>query len=115
MIARVVLTFAVPLVLVLVSTGCTDRQRESTSGEARERTRTAERKMDNATTTAAVKSKLAADVRLSTLTSINVDSSGSTVTLSGRVPTSEDKRKAEDVARSVDGVATVLNKLEVAP
>ncbi len=71
--------------------------------------------MDNAGTTASVKSKLAADVRLSTLTSINVDSNGSTVTLTGHVPTADDKQKALEVARSVDGVATVVNNLEVRP
>ena len=101
--------------LLLMGTACTERQQNNAEKTADHAANTAERKMDNAGTTASVKSKLAADVRLSTLTSINVDSSGSTVTLSGSVPTADDKRKAAEVARSVDGVTNVVNNLEVKP
>lgn len=73
----------------------------------------AEHAMDNAGMTAKVKTKLAADVRLSTLTSINVDSNGGVVTLSGTVPTAEDKRMAESVAKSAEGVQSVVNNLTV--
>lgn len=65
--------------------------------------------------TGKVKSKLAADVKLSTLTSIDVDSNGSVVTLSGHVPNSADKKLAERVAHSVEGVSKVVNQLTVAP
>ncbi len=97
--------------LLALGAACTDRQQNSAE-RAGDR---AEHKMDNAATTASVKSKLAADVRLSTLTSINVDSNGTTVTLTGHVPTAEDKQKALEVARSVEGVATVVNNLDVRP
>jgi osmotically-inducible protein OsmY len=60
-----------------------------------------------------VKSALAADVGLRTLTGISVDSDGSTVTLKGSVDTAANKSRAEQVARGVDGVATVKNELTV--
>jgi hyperosmotically inducible periplasmic protein len=59
-----------------------------------------------------VKSALAADVGLRTL-KIDVDSMGNTVTLKGAVDSAETRRKAEEVARKVDGVATVRNELTV--
>ena len=71
------------------------------------------RGLDNMATTTAVKSKLAADVRLSTITDINVDTHGDVVTLTGHVPTAADKRKAEQVALTVDGVKRVVNNLAV--
>ncbi len=106
---------AIALFGVLTLNGCTERQQDKVESETKDASRTAERKMDNSGTTASVKTKLAADVRLSTLTSINVDSSGSTVTLTGSVPTADDKRKAEEVAKSVDGVTRVISNLEVRP
>ncbi|MBX9601638.1 MAG: BON domain-containing protein [Bryobacteraceae bacterium] len=97
--------------MMMTAAACTERQERSAERAADSAGRT----VDNAATTTAVKTKLAADVRLSTLTSINVDSNGSTVTLTGRVPTDDDKRRAEEVARSVDGVARVVNNLVVQP
>jgi osmotically-inducible protein OsmY len=96
---------------LLLTSACTDRQQARADRTAEN----AGRNMDNAATTASVKSKLAGDVRLSTLTSINVDSNGSTVTLTGSVPTAEDKANAERVARTVDGVTRVVNNLTVNP
>jgi hyperosmotically inducible protein len=66
----------------------------------------------DATLTTKVKSALAADVGLSTL-KIDVDSSGTTVTLKGTVDSADKKQRAEEVARKVDGVATVRNQLQV--
>ena len=48
---------------------------------------------------AKVKAKLAKDVRLSTLTNIEVNSTNGVVTLAGQVPNHLDKMKAEEVAR----------------
>lgn len=64
--------------------------------------------------TTKVKSKLAADVKLGTLTSIDVDSNGSTVTLTGTVPSAADRAAAGKTAISVDGVKHVINHLKVA-
>lgn len=66
----------------------------------------------NAALTGKVKTALAADVGLRTL-NIDVDSSGTTVTLRGVVDSQDTKRRAEEVASKVDGVATVKNELTV--
>ncbi|WP_051669610.1 BON domain-containing protein [Bryobacter aggregatus] len=109
------LEMALLIAVAIATVGCSERQQENTKRDVKEAARSAEREMDDAGTTTAVKTKLAADVRLSTLTSINVDSVGSTVTLSGHVPTAADKRKAEETAMSVSGVTKVVNNLEVKP
>src|SRR5947208_17065635 len=62
---------------------------------------------------AKVKAKLAKDVRLSTLTNIEVNSTNGVVTLAGQVPNHLDKLKAEEVVRTVDGVVRVNNNLQV--
>jgi hypothetical protein len=64
--------------------------------------------------TTAVKSKLAADGRTSAM-KIDVDTSNKIVTLNGTVQTEAEKAAAEQVAKSTDGVTSVVNKLTVAP
>jgi hyperosmotically inducible periplasmic protein len=61
---------------------------------------------------AEVKGRLVADDRLSGL-DVNVETFERTVTLIGAVDTEEQKRAAEEVARSVDGVKDVNNLLKV--
>jgi hyperosmotically inducible protein len=97
-------------ILALALAGCAgDRPRNQTGGGA-----STEIKQDtkNAALTAKVKSALAADVGLKTL-KIDVDSMGNTVTLRGAVDSADTRRRAEEVARKVDGVATVRNELTV--
>src|ERR1041385_6440812 len=71
---------------------------------------TAKEYTEDAATTSAVKSALALNKQLSSLY-IHVDSinnpgkSGNEVTLTGHVPTEDDKRLAEELARSTKGVA----------
>ncbi|HUO28910.1 MAG TPA: BON domain-containing protein [Bryobacteraceae bacterium] len=60
-----------------------------------------------------VKSKLAADVGVSTVTNISVNSTNGVVTLSGQVDTDATKTKAETVARAVPNVVRVVNNLQV--
>lgn len=73
---------------------------------------------EDAATTSAVKSALALNKQLASF-DIHVDSSnnpgnsGNDVTLTGHVPTEDDKRVAEEVARSTKGVASVVNNLQV--
>ena len=73
---------------------------------------------EDAATTSAVKSALALNKQLSSF-DIHVDSinspgkSGNDVTLTGHVPTEDDKRVAEEIARSTKGVANVVNNLQV--
>lgn len=76
-------------------------------------TTSAGRQVDDAAIKTAVKAKLAADVRLSTLTNIEVNSTNGVVTLAGQVRDESDRLQAETVARSVDGVVRVNNELQV--
>ena len=46
---------------------------------------------------------------------LNVDTVKGIVTLHGQVPTAEQKAKAEEVAKTVDGVKAVKNLLQVVP
>jgi osmotically-inducible protein OsmY len=75
---------------------------------------------EDAATTSAVKSALALNKQLSSF-DIHVDStnnpgkSGNDVTLTGHVPSEDDKRVAEEIARSTKGVANVVNNLQVDP
>lgn len=75
---------------------------------------------EDAATTSAVKSALALNKQLSSF-DIHVDSinnpgnRGNDVTLTGHVPTEDDKRLAEEIARGTKGVAAVINNLEVVP
>ena len=127
------MTIAFTVGLALSASSCSQRERdqaerqadraadkvESAANKAADKVESAADKagaeMSEAATTAAVKSKLAADVKLSTLTRINVDTNGHTVTLTGTVPTAVDKTSAEVVAKSVDGVVAVVNNLVVKP
>lgn len=75
---------------------------------------------EDAGTTGAVKSALALNKQVASLdihvsSANNVDTNDNNVTLTGKVPTEDDKRVAEEVARSTKGVASVVNKLEVEP
>ncbi len=76
-------------------------------------TTSAGRQVDDAAIKASVKAKLAADVKLSTLTNVEVNSTNGIVTLAGEVRDESDRVAAENVARSVDGVVRVNNNLQV--
>ena len=96
--------------IAIAVAGCAaDRPQNQTGGSA-----STEVKQDlrNAALTARVKTALAGDVGLNAF-KIDVDSFGNTVTLKGTVNSPETKRRAEEVARKVDGVATVRNELQV--
>lgn len=63
--------------------------------------------------TTKVKSALAADVGMRTVTGINVDSEDGVVTLKGKVTSADHKKRAEAVAKKVEGVKKVKNELKV--
>jgi hyperosmotically inducible protein len=106
------LALAVTAAAALALAACAgDRPRNQTGGSASTEIKSDTR---NAALTAKVKSALAADVGLKTL-KIDVDSMGNTVTLKGAVDSEATKKRAEEVARKVDGVATVRNELTVKP
>ena len=72
----------------------------------------AKAKLSNGAITTKVKAKLLATSGLKS-TGIHVHTVGDEVTLSGHVPTSDQKSLAKDTTASVDGVATVRNHLKV--
>lgn len=63
--------------------------------------------------TAKVKTKLATDVGLNSLTNVHVDSEGHVVTLRGEVASTEKKQEIEKSVLAVDGVTKVNNELLV--
>jgi hyperosmotically inducible protein len=113
------LVFALSAALALALAACSSNQgsgkssgSSSSGGTSGSVTSDIKQDAKDATLTTKVKSALAADVGLSTL-KIDVDSAGSTVTLKGTVDSADKKQRAEEVARKVDGVATVRNQLQV--
>jgi len=72
-------------------------------------------KIDHAALLAKVKAKLATDVGLSTVTGVDVDTSGQVVTLRGTVDSVQQKEQAEQAVMQVKGVARVINDLQVRP
>ena len=68
--------------------------------------------VDDATITAAVKAKLAADGDINPF-NIDVDTNNGVVTLQGQVAKAEARSKAEEHARDTDGVTRVINLITV--
>jgi hyperosmotically inducible protein len=80
---------------------------------AEDRAHNREAVSDSAITTK-VKSALAADVGLKTVTGIEVDTdAGGVVTLKGKVDSADVKKRAESVAKKVNGVKSVKNQIQV--
>ena len=63
--------------------------------------------------TTKVKTALAKDEGLKTMTNIDVDSKDGVVTLKGKVDSADMKKKAGDIAKKVSGVKSVKNELKV--
>ena len=70
------------------------------------------RYIDDSSTTAAVKAKLAGE-RAATLTRVDVETTRGVVTLTGIVPDEQTKDKASQLAASVNGVVGVNNNLQI--
>ena len=71
--------------------------------------------VDDAAITTKVKSQMATDKEVSaTSVSVNTDNGG-VVTLTGIVKSEAEKRRAGEIARSVNGVKSVNNQLVVKP
>ena len=75
--------------------------------------RTAGRYIDDKTITAKVKTKLATEDKLSTLTRVNVDTNNGVVTLMGTVPDEATRAKADQIASTTSGVRSVNDLLQV--
>lgn len=91
-----VATVALATILMLIGAGC------------------ARQAVDDVGTSAKVKAKLAADSQTSAI-KIGVDTVNGVVNLSGVVPTEREKMKAEELARSTEGVVQVTNNITVNP
>jgi osmotically-inducible protein OsmY len=91
----------IALALVVLAAGC-----QSLTG------RTFGQNIDDKSTVAAVKTKLAAD-KVRNLTWVHVDVTNGVVYLNGNAETPEEKTRAEEIARRVDGVKQVVNQIQV--
>ena len=93
----------------------TERARE-VGAEVGERTAVvadqARRALTDGSLTAKIKAKMALDDTLKART-IDVSTTGSTVTVSGRVPSAAARTRALALARETDGVSVVIDRLEV--
>lgn len=76
--------------------------------------KTAGTNVDDATITASVKSDLASERGMQTLTAIDVDTNAGVVSLSGVVDSPTVKERAAEIAQQTDGVTRVINNLQVA-
>jgi hyperosmotically inducible protein len=103
-------TLAVLAVSTLALGACNRADREQARTEGRQATDQASAVVDNAALTTKVKSALLADDTVKG-TQINVDSNNGTVKLTGTVDTPEQVRRAEQVAKGVQGVQRVENNL----
>ncbi len=74
--------------------------------------RTIGEKVDDASLTASVKTKLVSE-RAKNMVAVNVDTKNGVVHLQGTVPTVEDRFQAERLARATKGVVDVKNDLKV--
>jgi hyperosmotically inducible protein len=90
------------LLLAVALAGCQSMMGGRTTGET----------VDDASITAAVKTKLAGE-KMSTLTKIDVDTNKGTVYLNGNVDSLAMKTRAGELARQVNGVRDVVNNLRV--
>jgi hyperosmotically inducible protein len=71
--------------------------------------------IDDTAITAAVKTHLATDGPLKTMTQISVKTVENTVYLTGVAATLQARNRVEEIARQVDGVQTVVNNITVQP
>lgn len=110
------------IVVALAACSPTDRQEarkdasQAANSAAASTEKAAERTgqaIDDAGITAKVKSSLLADDQVKGL-SINVDTSGGAVTLTGSAQTATEKQRAEQLATGVEGVRSVQNNITVA-
>ena len=90
----------VTIAAALIISAC--RPNESVEGQARD-----------AKIKTQIKSKLASDLGPATVTSIAVNVTNGVVTLAGPVHSADEKARAEASARTVEGVVSVTNALQI--
>lgn len=94
---------SITLVVVALSSGCT-----ALTGK------TAGTNVDDAGITASVKTNLASERGMQTLTAVDVDTNSGVVSLNGVVESTSAKQRAMDIAQQTAGVKRVINNLQVA-
>ena len=99
--SRVFGNFVALFMILTIAVGC-----QTLTGK------TAGENVDDATITAAVKSKLVAE-KASNLTRVDVDTNRGTVYLNGSVETPDQKAQVERLAWQAKGVKAVVNNLQV--
>ena len=96
-------TFALIALLICLISGC-QTIRDKASGP----------EFEDAKMTAIIKGQLAREDQ-DTIKAVTVDVDDGVVKLKGTVSSAQKKAKAEEIARKVDGVKSVVNNLEVKP
>jgi hyperosmotically inducible periplasmic protein len=94
---------SIVLLSLMLATGCT-----AVTGK------TAGTNIDDASITTSVKTNLAAERGMQTLTSVDVDTNQGVVSLNGVVDSAAAKARAAEVAAKTSGVHRVINNLQVA-
>lgn len=103
-------TLAVLVASTLTLGACNRADRQEARTEGRQAANTASAVVDDAALTTKVKAALLADDQVKG-TQINVDSNSGTVKLTGTVDQQTQVKRAEEVARGVQGVQRVENNL----
>jgi hyperosmotically inducible periplasmic protein len=109
MVRRKLGLLVMALAITSVTAGCTSNQER---GRAESAGATAGRVIDDSVITGKVKSGLVADSTTKAY-QIEVETYQGTVQLSGFVDNAEQRRRAAEVARNVEGVKNVKNSLEL--
>ena len=99
----IVRLLSIGLLSLVLASGCT-----ALTGK------TAGTNVDDASITASVKTNLAADRGMQTLTAVDVDTNNGVVSLNGVVDSVAAKQQAAEIARKTSGVTQVVNNLQVA-
>jgi osmotically-inducible protein OsmY len=99
-IPHILMALGVPIVLTI---GC--QSNSQTTGHY----------IDDTAITTSVKTHLATDGPVKTMTQISVKTVENTVYLTGVAATQQAKNRAEEIARQVAGVQTVVNNITVQP
>ena len=94
---------SIALLSLVLTTGCT-----AITGK------TAGTNIDDATITTSVKTNLAAERGMQTLTAVDVDTNQGVVSLNGVVDSAAAKVRAAEIAGKTSGVHKVINNLQVA-
>jgi hypothetical protein len=94
--------FALVLVLPIFAASASNIMAAQSTGEY----------IDDAAITTTVKAKLVAE-KVANFTRISVETNNNIVTLTGEVESKDEKERAERIAKLVDGVKSLDNKLEI--